>query len=212
MAPPCRGGYSRTMHMELTPGADDRALFASAAMTSIVVFTTVDGVLRHPDTGSCAEAREALQLLAARGVPVVLMSHDDASALQDVQRELGLEYPFICRGGAALYIPRGYFEELDGLSAGDEDWEIFQFGVRDPSRGVRLLASLYSVRGEDILTIGFGSHVDDCALLTAVHVPIVVRQRDVDPLRLLRRCPAAYVTAAVGPAGWNEAVLGTTVV
>jgi predicted mannosyl-3-phosphoglycerate phosphatase (HAD superfamily) len=145
-------------------------------------------------------------------VPVVLMSHGDACAVQELQRELALEYPFICDGGASLYIPRGYFEELDGLTAGDAAWEIFQFGVRDPSRAVRLLASLYSVRGEEILTIGFGSRVEDCGLLTAVDVPIVVRQRDADPMRLQRRVPGAYVTSAVGPAGWNEAVLGAAAV
>ena len=207
------GGYSPRMQTELTPGPEDQSFLAvSSAMTAIVVFTTIDGVLRHPDTGSWLEAREALDLLATRAVPVVLMSHGDASAVQELQRELGLEYPFICDGGACLYIPRGYFAELDGLTAGDEAWEIFQFGVRDPSRAVRLLASLYSVRGEEILTIGFGSSVEDCGLLTAVHVPIVVRQRDADPMRLLRRVPGAYVTAAVGPAGWNEAVLGSAAV
>jgi predicted mannosyl-3-phosphoglycerate phosphatase (HAD superfamily) len=169
-------------------------------------------VLRHPETGSCAEAREALQLLAARGVPVVLMSHGGPGALQSDQCELGLEYPFIADGGASLFIPRGYFEELDGLASGDDAWEVFHFGVRDPARAVRLLASLYSVRGEEILTIGFGSQPHDCALLAAVDVPIVVRQRDGDPMQLLRRVPDAYVTAATGPAGWNEAVLGSAVV
>ena len=198
------------MHTDLRPGPDEQSfLAASSAMTAIVVFTTIDGVLRHPDTASCGVAREALDLLATRGVPVVLMSHGEASAVQELQRDLALEYPFICDGGASLYIPRGYFEELDGLTAGDAAWEIFQFGVRDPSRAVRLLASLYSVRGEEILTIGFGSRVEDCGLLTAVHVPIVVRQRDADPMRLQRRVPGAYVTSAVGPAGWNEAVLGS---
>ena len=200
------------MHSNLTPGTDDRAfLVASTPMTSLVVFTTIDGVLRHPDTGSCTEAGEALQLLAARGVPVVLMSHGAPEALQDCQHELGLEYPFVAHGGASLFIPRGYFEELDGLTSGDEAWEIFHFGVRDPARAVRLLTSLYSVRGEEILTIGFGSQAEDCALLAAVDVPIVVRQREGDPLRLLRRVPGAYVTAAIGPAGWNEAVLGSAV-
>ena len=201
------------MHTDLSPGANDQSFLAvSSAMTAIVVFTTTDGVLRDRETGSCGEAREALDLLAARAVPVVLMSQGDAAGVQALQRELGFDYPFICDGGASLYIPRGYFEELDGLTAGDEAWEIFQFGVRDPSRAVRLLASLYSVRGEEILTIGFGSRVEDSGLLTAVHVPIVVRQPDDDPLRLLRRVPSAYVTAAVGPAGWNEAVLGSAAV
>lgn len=197
------------MQTDLTPDRDDQSFLASSAMTAIVVFTTVDGVLRHPHSGSSADAQEALQLLAARGIPVVLMSHGDAASVQALQRDLGLDYPFICDGGASLYIPRGYFEQLDGLAAGDLSWEIFQFGVRDPARAVRLLASLYSVRGEEILTIGFGSRAEDCALLAAVHVPIVVRQPDSDPTRLLRHVPGAYVTMAIGPAGWNEAVLGT---
>lgn len=182
------------------------------ATTSIVVFTTIDGVLRHPESGSWDEASEALDLLATRGIPVVLMSHGDAHSVQDLQRELGLGQPFICRGGASLYIPRGYFEELDGLTSGDETWEIFEFGVRDPSRAVRLLASLFSVRGEEILTIGFGSMWEDSGLLTSVHVPIVVRQSQLDPARLLRRVPGAYVTVATGPSGWSEAVLGSTAV
>jgi predicted mannosyl-3-phosphoglycerate phosphatase (HAD superfamily) len=201
------------MHTDLRASHDaDSFVPASSAPTSIVVFTTVDGVLRHPGTGSCDDAREALELLTTRGVPVVLMSHGDAAPLQAAQRELGLEHPFICQGGACLYIPRGYFEELDGLTSGDEAWEIFQFGVRDPSRAVRLLASLYSVRGEDILTIGFGGAWEDCALLSAVDVPIVVRQQATDATRLLRRIPSAYLTAAVGPAGWSEAVLGSAAV
>jgi predicted mannosyl-3-phosphoglycerate phosphatase (HAD superfamily) len=200
------------MHPDLTPGADDQSFLASSAMTAIVVFTTIDGVLRHRNSGSYAEAQEALQLLAARGIPVVLMSHDDAPSVQELQRDLCLEYPFVCDSGASLYIPRGYFEELDGLASGDEQWEIFQFGVRDPARAVRLLASLYSVRGEEILTIGFGSRLEDTPLLTAVHVPIVVRQPDSDPTLLSRRVPGAYVTMAMGPAGWNEAVLGSAAV
>jgi len=185
---------------------------APVTATSIVVFTTIDGVLRHADNGSWIDASDGLNLLATRGIPVVLMSHGDCASVQDLQRELRLEQPFICRGGASLYIPRGYFEELDGLTSGDDAWEIFEFGVRDPSRAVRLLASLYSVRGEEILTIGFGSAWEDSSLLTAVHVPIVVRQSQVDPARLLRRVPGAYVTVATGPSGWSEAVLGSTAV
>lgn len=187
-----------------------RPRYASVPATSIVVFTAIEGSLRHGPGGSCHDARGALNLLMARGIPVVLLSHGDAAQVQDLQRELGLQQPFICDGGASLYIPRGYFEELDGLASGDDTWEIFEFGVRDPARAVRLLSSLYSVRGEDVLTIGFGCDWSDRALLTAVHVPVVVRADTEDQARLLRRVPGAYVTTATGPAGWSEAVLGST--
>lgn len=200
------------MHTELTTGPDgERVHPGSGPSTSIVVFTAIDGILRHPDTGSPGEARVALDLLCARGIPVVLMSHGEPGAVIDVQQALALVQPFIAEGGAVLYIPRGYFEELDGLTSGDETWEIFDFGVRDPLRALRLLVSLFSVRGEDILTIGFGSDWADRALLSGVDVPIVVRQDEADQSRLLRRFPDAYLTMASGPAGWSEAVLGSAV-
>lgn len=178
---------------------------------SMVVFSTVDGAIRNRQ-GSCADVRVALDLLTARGVPVVLMSQDGPEEVQDVQRALGLHHPFIAGGGSSLYIPRGYFPELDGLTAGDEEWEVFGFGVRDPARAVRLLASLFSVKGEEILTIGFACDWSDRALLAAVDVPIVVRSGSLDQERLVRRVPGAYLTDALGPAGWSEAVLGSTAV
>ena len=196
------------MQTQLNGPARNR--YVAAPATSIVVFTAIEGALRHGPGGSCHDARGAMNLLIARGIPVVLLSHGDARDVQDLQRELGLAQPFICEGGASLYIPRGYFEELDGLASGDDTWEIFGFGVRDPARAVRLLSSLFSVRGEDVLTIGFGCDWSDRALLAAVHVPVVVRTDAEEQARLLRRVPGAYVTTATGPAGWSEAVLGST--
>jgi predicted mannosyl-3-phosphoglycerate phosphatase (HAD superfamily) len=191
----------------------DRLVPQTSAVTPIVIFTAIDGILRDTATHSCCEARAALDLLATRGVPVVLISHGDAASAREVQDEFGLHQPFISDGGAALHIPRGYFEELDGLSHGDDKWEVFDFGVREPARAVRLLASLYNVRGEDVMTLGFGCDWRDRALLSAVDVPIIVRcVEDGDQARLLRRFPGAYLTTAGGPAGWSEAVLGSTAI
>jgi hypothetical protein len=200
------------MHSEMISSAGSGPACPDVdSMTSIVVFTAVDGVLRQGATGACPEVREALDLLVARDIPVVLTSRAEAAEVRELMRDLRIRHPFICRGGAALHIPRGYFEELDGLTAGDDDWEVFEFGGGDPSRPVRLLTSLYSVRGEDILTIGFACDWADRALLAAVQVPVVVRQDGGgDQARLLRRLPGAYVTNATGPAGWTEAVLGST--
>src|SRR5688572_15856526 len=102
------GGYSRG-HMNTALKFDPdrrRRLSAPVTATSIVVFTTIDGVLRHADNGSWSDASDGLNLLATRGIPVVLMSHGDCASVQDLQRELRLGEPFIGRGGASLYIPR----------------------------------------------------------------------------------------------------------
>jgi hypothetical protein len=178
----------------------------------LVLFTAIEGILQPVGSDSCADARAAFDLLTDRGVPVVLMSHGDAAAVKALQRNLGLRGPFICDGGASLYIPRGYFEELDGLSSGDDEWEVFEFRVRDPTCAVRLLTSLFAVRDEEVFTIGFGCAWADRMLLAAVTVPVIVRNDLYDQVRLLRRVPGAYLTAATGPAGWSEAVLGSAAV
>jgi predicted mannosyl-3-phosphoglycerate phosphatase (HAD superfamily) len=128
-----------------------------------------------------------------------------------LQHELGLSGPFICDGGQTLYIPRGYFEELDGLSAGDAQWEVFSFPGGDPTRAVRLLTSLFAAHtDDDLVTVGLGCDWPDRGLLRAVDVPVVVRNDGEDQRRLLRSVPNAYLTTAAGGNGWSEAVLGSS--
>lgn len=95
---------------------------------SVVVITDVDGVLRHADTRSLAEAGPALASLAATGTPVVLCSEHSPAELMRLQREAGLRHPFICEGGAALYVPGGYFCDLLDLGLTGGDWEVIEFG------------------------------------------------------------------------------------
>jgi predicted mannosyl-3-phosphoglycerate phosphatase (HAD superfamily) len=95
---------------------------------SVVVITDVDGVLRHADTRSLVEAGPALASLAATGTPVVLSSEHSPAELMRLQREAGLRHPFICEGGAALYVPGGYFCDLLDLGLTGGDWEVIEFG------------------------------------------------------------------------------------
>lgn len=91
-----------------------------------MVITDVDGVLRDVDTHSLADAQPALEALASEGSPVVLCSDQSAAELLWLQRALGLHHPFICEGGAALWVPQGYFCELPPLGSGE--WELIEFG------------------------------------------------------------------------------------
>jgi predicted mannosyl-3-phosphoglycerate phosphatase (HAD superfamily) len=182
------------------PGVSSRCL---------VVFSRIDGALGDPASGVCDEARSALALLMARGVPLVLVSNGEAEGVKRLQCLLGITEPFVCNDGALLYIPRGYFTELDGLSTGDDEWEIFTFKAPDPARAVRLLSSLFAVNGDDPITIGLGCGWDDRTLLAEVDVPVIVRNDSEDQARLRRHLPNAYVTQSSGGLGWSEAVIGT---
>jgi mannosyl-3-phosphoglycerate phosphatase len=76
----------------------------------IVVFSDVDGVLRHPHVHSCTEAARALQQLRREDVPLALCSSHTRAEVEWIQQELGIRHPFVCESGGAAFIPAGYFE------------------------------------------------------------------------------------------------------
>jgi predicted mannosyl-3-phosphoglycerate phosphatase (HAD superfamily) len=181
------------------------------AAPSLVVFTDLDGTLRDPRSHSLDEARVALALLADRRVPVVLFSDAGASEVKALQRELGLQHPFICEGGAALWVPRHYFPELPRLGepSGKRDVVRFQ-SPYNSGQAIRLLISLYrACCPGSVVVVGLGDDWADRDMLREVDVPVIVRNDTIDQARLIRKLPAAYVTKAAGPAGWSEAILGS---
>ena len=196
------------MHMD--SAVADRPDSSTTFSRSVIIFTRVDGALREKWEHPCDTVRSAVATVAGDGVPVVLVSDDSPEHVEQLQRDLAVRGPFICAGGETLFIPRGYFEELDGLSSGDAQWEVFSFPSGDPTRAVRLLTSLFAVHADDLLTVGLGCDWSDRSFLRAVDVPIVVRNDGKDQRRLLRSLPNAYLTTATGGHGWSEAVLGSS--
>jgi len=161
--------------------------------------------------------REALEFLERRGVPVVLISRQCAAHLAALRDSGGAAVPFVADGGASLYIPEGYFGGLPGFGRDDGAWTVVECArtrrtevseVGDAHQAVRLLVSLYRRWAAGAVTVGVGSSWDDWALLREVDVPVIVRRDDVEQERLRAAFPQAYVTAATGPAGWSEAMLG----
>lgn len=70
------------------------------------------------------------------------------------------------------------------------------------------LRRCYERRWGHVTTVGLGDAVNDVELLKAVDVPVVVRGPDAEATAALAaQVRGALVTAAVGPAGWSEAVV-----
>lgn len=168
----------------------------------LVVFTTVD------QAWTTATAR----WLASRNVPIVLVAHECADEVMAWQEALGVRHPFVCNGGAALYIPAAYFPELTRIGRYQDGWNVVEFKAPyDSGAAVRLLASLFRVRSDQALIVALVDRWADRALLHEADVPVVVRSGDPEQLRLLESTPSAYLTTAMGTAGWCEAVQGTLI-
>lgn len=80
-----------------------------------IVFTDLDGTLLDAHTYDAEPARNALNLLAARGVPVIFCSSKTAAEQRPLRAALGLsQLPFIVENGAAVLVP-----ESSSLSVAD---------------------------------------------------------------------------------------------
>jgi predicted mannosyl-3-phosphoglycerate phosphatase (HAD superfamily) len=178
--------------------------------SSMLVVTGVDGILRCAQTGSCRDTLAALRWLATYDVPVVMASHGSAADVVRFQAEVGLRHPFIADSGAAIFIPRHYFAHMRAFGVQFSDWERIDVAAEpgDVRPALEFLLSLYRVaRGGNVLVVGCAADLRDQPVLELADVRVVVRGGvDLEPL--LRSWPAAYVTNAVGPAGWSEAILG----
>lgn len=166
---------------------------------SVVVIMDVDGILRHGDVRTLADARPALRVLGDS--TVVLSSSRPGAEVRALQRELGIRHPFISDGGAALHIPHGYFCGTV-LDAGEDGFETIDFGVRRLGHAVRLLVALFRSCPVPPVVVGIGFEWRDRVLLREVDVPIVLRDPGLDQSTLVRNVPHAFVTD-----GWNDARL-----
>ncbi len=77
-------------------------------LSSLVVYTDLDGTLLDHHSYSHAAARPALALLREHDVPVVLASSKTFPELADLARELALEYPVIGENGAFVAWPASF--------------------------------------------------------------------------------------------------------
>ncbi len=77
-------------------------------MTSIAIYTDLDGTLLDHHDYSHAPADPLLQRLEAQGIPVIFCTSKTRAELLRLRQELNNRHPFIAENGAAVFIPDGY--------------------------------------------------------------------------------------------------------
>jgi len=175
---------------------------------AILILTGIDGALRDVGQAFGPAVRRSMAELATRNVPVVLTSYHSRAEIALMADELGIVEPFIAENGKVLGVPKGYFARLPELSTVSGRWAVIEFAPPAIEDAIEMLMWLYRVSGDSPLLVGIGVSWSDHLLLRHVDVPVVVKNPALDQRELRAHFPQAYVTAAAGPAGWDEAVLG----
>lgn len=74
-----------------------------------ILFTDLDGTLQDHDSYSWAPAEPALEEIARRRLPLVLVSSKTRAEIEVLRRKLGNGHPFVSENGGGIFFPRGYF-------------------------------------------------------------------------------------------------------
>jgi len=156
-----------------------------------VVFTDLDGTLLDHDTYSYTPAVEALDLLARKGIPLVLCSSKTRAEIELIQVDLRLRHPFISENGGAVFMPRGYFPFAIEGTRDIEGYVAIEFGAPY----WKLIEVLHRVSTElGVKVVGFSDMsveevAQDCKLSLAEARLAKLREYD-EPFRILGSSPA----------------------
>ncbi len=101
-----------------------KSLFQKSSQ-SWLIFSDLDGTLLDHHDYSFEPARATLKALQEQAVPVILNTSKTFAELLDLRVAFNNQHPFIVENGAAIYIPKGYFDECV-----EDGWEIIELGMQ----------------------------------------------------------------------------------
>jgi mannosyl-3-phosphoglycerate phosphatase family protein len=131
------------------------------AARRLVVVTDIDDSLLEPGAQALPSERAALDLLAGRGIPLVINSSRTHAEIERIQETLRLLTPSISEHGSALFIPPGSFPSIPERAARAVGGHVIEFGrpyheVVDAVRG--------TARELDVEIVGFADlTIEDAA-------------------------------------------------
>jgi len=96
----------------------------------LVVISDVDGTLLDQQTYHFESSLPAVERLRELKFPLVLCSSKTAAEIIPLQLDLGLNDPFICESGGAIYLPRNYFPFAIAALKPRRRFEIIEFGKK----------------------------------------------------------------------------------
>ena len=74
----------------------------------IVIFTDLDGTLLNHEDYSFDDARPSLDRIKRNGIPLVITTSKTRVEVEEIQREMDIQAPFIVENGAAVFFPLGF--------------------------------------------------------------------------------------------------------
>ena len=102
-------------------------------MSSVVIYTDLDGTLLDHHTYAFDEALETIKALKDRGIPIIPCTSKTRAETVSLMQAMGIDGPMIIENGAAIWVPLDWgLERSKGSDSDTEAW-CYSFGL---SRGM----------------------------------------------------------------------------
>lgn len=149
-------------------------------MSSLVIFSDLDGTLLDAKTYSFEKALSALDFIKRLGVPLILCSSKTRVEIEYYRAKLSNPHPFVSENGGGIFVPQGYFgPSLLRDAERDGEYDVIRLGARYPE----LRSALSGLKAGGFPLTGFGDmsvqEVADLAHMTRDEAAMA-KQRDFD--------------------------------
>ena len=159
-------GSSRTIDASSHPSVEAPAW---------VIFTDLDGTLLDHHRYAFDAARPALDLVHARGIPLVPVTSKTRAELVPLRAALGTRAPYVVENGGAIVVPHGTFATPIAEATRDDDGDVIAIGA---SHGDVVAALLAASQETGVRVRGFSSMGDaDVAAATGLPLDAAARAR-----------------------------------
>ncbi len=109
-----------------------------------LIFTDLDGTLLDHDTYSFHEAREALDCLKQKNIPLILCSSKTRAEMEGLRKEINNTDPFIVENGGAVFIPEDILAPIISNFKEMDHYRVIELGESYPN----LLISFQAIKAE----------------------------------------------------------------
>ena len=93
-----------------------------------VIFTDLDGSLLN-EKYDFQDVKPIIERLVASGVPIVFCSSKTRAEIEFYRKKMGINDPFISESGAAVFIPRGYFQFNYAYTRQADSYDVIELGA-----------------------------------------------------------------------------------
>lgn len=84
-------------------------------INNYLIFTDLDGTLLDHESYSFNAANEMLTFIKTNNIPLIIVTSKTKEEVLEIQKKLGINYPFIIENGAGVFIPKDDSFELIAL-------------------------------------------------------------------------------------------------